>query len=157
VRTYGRVLVVVALCSWWSPGEANTPICPNGVTVPRGQPCPAVRKACDLAATITFRIGSSEVDSKSAAELDQIAVAYHSARHELLLVSGHAAVGEGRDDLLLSQLRVLNVKEYLISRGVPAGEVRTEAFGSTQPIEGRPPGNRVNARVSVSAQASSGW
>jgi OOP family OmpA-OmpF porin len=116
-----------------------------------------VPQASDTAATIAFRIGSSEVDPKVAVELDQIALAYRSAGPGLLLVSGHAAAGEGRDDLLLSQLRAVNVREYLIGRGVPDGEIRATGLGSTQPLEGRPPSHRANARVSVSAEASSGW
>ena len=59
---------------------------------------------------------------------------------------------------ILSQRRAESVKQYLISKGVPAGEIQTQGRGAADPVasNGSEDGRAQNRRVTVDATAVAG-
>jgi len=53
----------------------------------------------------------------------------------VIMVNGHTdIIGTERYNLSLSRNRALYIQECLLSRGVEAGKVRINYFGSTRPV-----------------------
>ena len=78
-----------------------------------------------------------------------------SVKEENYAVSlkGHAdAIGAYKYNWVLSDQRALNVKKYLVSKGVKESLVITTPFGSTVPIatNATPEGRQKNRRVEIS-------
>ena len=57
--------------------------------------------------------------------------------------------GDADKNLALSQARAAAVKNYLISKAIPAGNLSTEGFGSGQPVadNATAEGRRKNRRI----------
>ena len=71
-----------------------------------------------------------------------------------LQIAGHTDnVGNDQVNLILSKKRAEAVRDYLVSKGVPADRIRTLFFGETQPIasndteEGRQKNRRVEMTI----------
>lgn len=84
---------------------------------------------------IQFRTGSSEIESQYVKQLNQIARILSRNLDTKVSLSGFA---DRRGDLnynqSLSENRVAQVQQYLVSRGVKANQILTKAFGELQPI-----------------------
>ncbi|MGI9321274.1 MAG: OmpA family protein [Thiogranum sp.] len=84
---------------------------------------------------VKFRYDSSELTDESRAILDRVAAVLRKqtyVRHE---VAGHTdSQGDPAYNLRLSQRRAETVRNYLISRGVDAGNLKAHGYGGLQPI-----------------------
>ena len=84
---------------------------------------------------VKFRYNSYELTDESRAILDQVAVVLRKQTHVLHEVAGHTdSQGDPAYNLRLSQRRAETVRNYLISRGVDAGNLKAHGYGGLQPI-----------------------
>lgn len=85
------------------------------------------------------------------ADLDLLAKTIKDDNYAVSL-RGHAdAVGKYKYNWMLSDERAVNVKKYLISKGVSESRIITTPFGSTVPIASNstPEGRQKNRRVEI--------
>ncbi|CAN7251060.1 OmpA family protein [Brevundimonas sp. LjRoot202] len=111
---------------------------------------------------LSFLADSDEVTQRARGELDDFARRYDPKGGMSVRVAGHATLGESEMQspqyaVGLAQRRANNVRSYLVVRGVPDGEITTETYGASSPLDGRPHDDAANRRVEVSLQAGSGW
>ena len=84
---------------------------------------------------VKFRYDSSELTDESRAILDRVAAVLRKQTHVRHEVAGHTdSQGDAAYNLRLSQRRAETVRNYLISRGVDAGNLKAHGYGGLQPI-----------------------
>lgn len=85
---------------------------------------------------IQFEFNSSKLTSSSYAVLDGIAsVLKENASGNKITVSGHTDyIGSNEFNQRLSIQRANTVKDYLVSKGVPAANITVKGYGETRPI-----------------------
>ena len=120
---------------------------------------PALSAPQTAPAIVYFGPDSDQIDASSRARLDATVDQYRRGGSQQVILAGHAEPPEGSREYTvgLSQRRANNVREYLVSHGVPAGVITTQAFGQSRPaIETSEP-NAANRRVEVTFGPGSGW
>ncbi|MGB1557600.1 MAG: OmpA family protein [Oceanococcaceae bacterium] len=127
----------------------NMDKCPNTPAGTRvdGEGCPAPETI-----VIYFAFDSSELNGPARNALDIVAANLKERSYVVAIANGHAdRTGTEEYNQALSQRRAQAVADYLTSKGVPAGQLRTRAFGETRPVnEGRTPEERArNRRVEI--------
>jgi len=101
---------------------------------------------------LLFEQGKAAIDPSSFEELDEIATMLIETPDIIIQLEGHTDnTGNAQANMKLSQERVEAVKRYLVARKVDKNQVRTKAFGGTQPIaKGTSPEEReLNRRVEM--------
>jgi len=84
---------------------------------------------------VHFNTGSARLESESLPVLDKVARSLKSNPHVLIGISGHAdSTGPAAFNKRLSKARAEAVRDYLMSKGVPASRLETRGYGSRQPI-----------------------
>lgn len=108
---------------------------------------------------VYFGPDSDQIDAGGRARLNQTARQYNEGGAQHVMVAGHAGSDEGSREYTvgLSQRRASAVREYLVSRGVPAGVISVEAFGQTRPAVETDGSAAANRRVEVTFGPGSGW
>jgi OOP family OmpA-OmpF porin len=99
---------------------------------------------------LIFQQRSSIISPESYPELNSVAQMLHSNPRMVIQLEGHTDTrGDAKLNLKLSQQRVDAVRNYLISRGVAKGKVKTKAFGGTMPLstENTEEAHKLNRRV----------
>lgn len=159
------------------PGSARVQIAANGylatsrpVEVPSGQdlhlnlslspvPVPAnvvlAKNVITLRKPIDFRAGSKELLPEAGALLDELATAL-LAHPELAQVEVQSHTNNASPPVVsmqLSQQRAEAIVSQLVDRGVPAGRLRAQGYGDSQPIAPNTTdfGRKKNERVQVVA------
>ena len=109
-------------------------------------------------ATIHFELDSDELDAPGRARLDQTADQYRRGGSQQVIIAGHGGRDEGSPEYTvgLSQRRANNVRDYLVTLGVPPGAMTTQAFGQSRPVADAGP-DAANRRVEVTFGPGSGW
>ncbi|MBI3511206.1 MAG: OmpA family protein [Bacteroidetes bacterium] len=108
-----------------------------------------VKKAFD---NLEFETAKAIIRPGSLPDLDTLAQLLKKHSEWSLKISGHTDnEGTPADNLKLSQRRAEAVKNYLVSKGVPANHLKTEWFGQTRPIASNatPEGRQKNRRVEM--------
>lgn len=106
---------------------------------------------------ILFEPGSAVLASSAAAVLDRLAADAKQVTGVEIIVEGHTdSSGLAADNLQLSQYRALVVRQALIERGIPAGSITAQGFGSDRPVlvggvEDKAASRRVEFRVVASS------
>ena len=108
---------------------------------------------------VYFDAKSDQFTPHSRELLDNTVAQYRQHAGQQVILAGHADPheGSGAQGVGLSQRRANAVREYLVSRGVPAGVMTTQAFGQSRPaveVAGPDPANR---RVEITFGPGSGW
>lgn len=101
---------------------------------------------------LIFETGKSTIDPSSFDELDEIAAMLKETPEIVIQLEGHTDnVGNADANMKLSQARVDAVKKFLVSKKVDKNQVKTKAFGGTQPVaKGKTPEDREkNRRVEM--------
>jgi outer membrane protein OmpA-like peptidoglycan-associated protein len=98
---------------------------------------------------VPFKTGKSDLPPKAAEQLAPVADALKLTKDREILVEGHTdSQGSADKNLDLSQKRAETVRDYLISRQVPANEVSATGVGETQPQDDNATAEgRANNRV----------
>jgi type IX secretion system PorP/SprF family membrane protein len=99
---------------------------------------------------INFETGSERLTSSSFDILDKMADILKENPNMIVEVSGHTDnVGDDQKNMALSQNRANSVMNYLLKKGVSAGQLKAVGYGETQPVsendtvEGRKKNRRV--------------
>ena len=113
------------------------------VCEPKAAPAaaPAAAKAAGfgekitLAADALFDFNKATLRAEGKAKLDDVAAKSNSLVLEVVIAVGHAdRIGSAAYNQKLSEKRAAAVKDYLVSKGIPANRVYTEGKGSKQPV-----------------------
>ncbi len=102
---------------------------------------------------VTFENDSAQLKPESAATLDSVAASLVASPDVRVEVQGHTdSTGSDAYNLKLSQRRAEAVRDYLVSKGVPAARLEAKGYGESQPIakndtgEGRARNRRVELK-----------
>lgn len=102
--------------------------------------------------SLIFEQGRSKISSSSFDELNRLADLLKSNRRMVIQLEGHTDyLGNADQNMKLSEQRVEKVQDYLVKQGVHKGQVKTKAFGGTEPLsrEDTPEAHAANRRVEV--------
>jgi len=101
-------------------------------------PAPAARPMgakVTLAADALFDFNKATLRPEGRAKLDDVAAKSNSLVLEVVIAVGHAdRIGGTAYNQKLSEKRAASVKDYLVSKGIPANRVYTEGKGEKQPV-----------------------
>ena len=101
-----------------------------------------------LARSIRFEESSSDIAPASRELLDEVAAALRPCLGSIIAITGHTdSTGPEPGNIALSRARAQAVQTALIDRGIPADGIRSQGFGSSQPIGGLPPADPANRRI----------
>jgi outer membrane protein OmpA-like peptidoglycan-associated protein len=107
----------------------------------------------DYGSTTTFDVDKFDLAPAFQTQLDRQAELLRSSFSGLpVFICGHTdQTGETTHNQQLSFLRAQAVTDYLTTRGVPKGLVKTQGFGSTYPVAGNdtPTGRTLNRRTEI--------
>ena len=132
-----------------APGTAAAPAKPSS---PAGKPAPAsVKQAIVIQADALFDFDKSVVRADGKKNIDDAMAKLKGVDVEMVIATGHTDnVGTDAYNQKLSERRAAAVKEYLVSKGIPASKVTTLGKGESQPVatnktaEGRQKNRRVD-------------
>jgi outer membrane protein OmpA-like peptidoglycan-associated protein len=106
-------------------------------SVPVGLHTPAKRypiEKIDLSA-IQFEYSRAELDANAVAALEQVLAELRQQPTMIIEVSAHTDHGgTALGNLTVSQARAEVIRNYLLSQGIEAKQVRAKGYGSTRPI-----------------------
>lgn len=134
-------------------------LCPTIAGNAQNNGCPEIKKEEQEVinkafSNLEFESGKSVIKSSSLSSLEELASLLKKKPEFKLLLSGHTDnVGKPASNMTLSKNRTLAVKKYLITKGVPDSQIRTEWFGQTKPVadnstaEGRQRNRRVEMNI----------
>lgn len=121
---------------------------------PPPAPAPAPVQSMSFQAETLFDFDKAVIKPAGKTALDGLVAELSKVNVETLIAVGHTdAIGTDAYNQALSLRRVEAVKAYLVSKGVPAGQIRTEGKGESQPVasnqtrEGRSQNRRVEIDV----------
>jgi len=157
VDSYGNNIVTsstTGLCwrdSDWTPARSVEPCDPVAkkaeVPAPRvaavappppQPPAPVPEKMLpqklDFSADALFDFDKSALKPEGKAMLDDLARELNGAKYEVIVATGHAdRIGSKAYNQKLSERRANVVKDYLVSKGIPANRINASGRGETQP------------------------
>ena len=88
-----------------------------------------------VAADALFDFNKSTLRPEGKAKIDEVIAKANSLNLEVVIAVGHAdRIGSAAYNKKLSEKRAASVKDYIVSKGIPANKVYTEGKGSTQPV-----------------------
>lgn len=88
-----------------------------------------------VAADALFDFNKSTLRPEGKAKLDEVAAKANDLVLEVVIAVGHAdRIGSAAYNQKLSEKRAASVKDYMVSKGIPANRVYTEGKGSKQPV-----------------------
>ena len=140
--------------NFWTPAS-GIPGC-DGVPVAQAEApvvAPTATKVV-LNADTFFDFDKSTLKPEGRQVLDQVAAQADTINLETLIATGHTdSIGTEQYNMGLSQRRANTVKNYLISKGIPADRIYAEGKGESSPIasnktrEGRAQNRRVEIEI----------
>ena len=136
---------------FWTPAAAATDkngctcdkdLIPKEVCEPKAAPAASAApqaagfgEKITLAADALFDFNKATLRAEGKAKLDDVAAKSNSLVLEVVIAVGHAdRIGGAAYNQKLSEKRAAAVKDYLVSKGIPANRVYTEGKGSKQPV-----------------------
>jgi OOP family OmpA-OmpF porin len=117
------------------PKEVCEPPAPVAAApAPRPAPTPVQTKEA-IAADALFDFDKAVLRPEGRLKLDDIATESQRFALEVVIAVGHAdRLGSAAYNQKLSERRAATVKDYLVSKGIPANRIYTEGKGSKQPV-----------------------
>src|SRR5688572_32013580 len=159
VVTSGRVLpecagVRAVPAAPAAPAQPARPAAPAAPTAPAApaRPAPAsVRQAVVIQADALFDFDKSVLRPDGRKSIDDAVAKLRGVDVEMVIATGHTdSVGSDAYNQRLSERRAGAVKDYLVSKGIPAAKITTIGKGESQPVatnktaEGRQKNRRVD-------------
>ena len=134
-----------------APGAPAAPAAPAKPAEP-AKPAPAsVKQAVVIQADALFDFDKSVVRPDGKKNIDDALAKLAGVDVEMVIATGHTdSVGTDAYNQKLSERRAAAVKEYLVSKGIPASKITTLGKGESQPVatnktkEGRQKNRRVD-------------
>jgi len=98
--------------------------------------------------SVLFASGKSAMMPGAQAKLNVVADALKEVGEKDIVVEGHTdAQGSEASNMTLSQARADNVRDFLVTRGVPANHIRAKGVGESKPVaDNRSAEGRANNR-----------
>ncbi len=135
-----------------APATPTAPAAPGKPATPAAKPAPAsVRQAIVIQADALFDFDKSVVRPDGKKNIDNAMAKLAGVDVEMVIATGHTdSVGTDAYNQKLSERRAAAVKEYLVSKGIPASKITTLGKGESQPVatnktkEGRQKNRRVD-------------
>lgn len=118
---------------------AVTPPSPRAVPTPAPTPAPAPEKILlqkiNFSADALFAFNKSELKPEGKTMLDDLARQLKGAQYDDVFVTGHTdRFGTAEYNQKLSERRANAVRDYLVSRDIPANRIKASGKGKTQPV-----------------------
>lgn len=110
-----------------------------------------------LTSDILFDHNSAGLRSTSRETLNELAANFAQYPDNVIIVEGHTdSTGTEKYNQTLSEQRAANVADYLIDRGVRAGNITVYGFGELRPksTNDTAEGRQVNRRVEINIRAA---
>jgi OOP family OmpA-OmpF porin len=138
------------------PVEPAKPAAPAPAPAPKpaepAKPAPAsVRQAVVIQADALFDFDKSVLRPDGRKAIDDALAKLRGVDLEMVIATGHTdSIGSDRYNQRLSERRAAAVKDYLVSKGIPAAKITTIGKGESQPVatnktaEGRQKNRRVD-------------
>ena len=134
-----------------APGAPAAPATPATPAAP-AKPAPtSVRQSIVIQADALFDFDKSVVRPDGKKSIDEALAKLKGVDLEMVIATGHTdSVGTDAYNQKLSERRAAAVKDYLVSKGIPAAKVTTIGKGESQPVatnktaEGRQKNRRVD-------------
>ena len=116
--------------------EPKAAAAPAAPAAPAAAPTAApAREKVTVAADALFDFDKATLRPEGKAKLDEVAAKSNQLAIEVIIAVGHAdRIGSAAYNQKLSEKRASAVKDYLVSKGIPANRVYTEGKGSKQPV-----------------------
>jgi OmpA-OmpF porin, OOP family len=137
-----------------APAKPATPAAPSApaAPAPAAKPAPAsVRQSIVIQADALFDFDKSVVRPDGKKSIDEALAKLNGVDLEMVIATGHTdSIGTDAYNQKLSERRAAAVKDYLVSKGIPASKVTTIGKGESQPVatnktkEGRQKNRRVD-------------
>ena len=134
-----------------APAAPSAPSAPASPAAP-ARPAPAsVRQAVVIQADALFDFDKSVLRPDGKKSIDDALAKLSGVDLEMVIATGHTdSVGTDAYNQKLSERRAAAVKDYLVSKGIPAAKITTIGKGESQPVatnktaEGRQKNRRVD-------------
>jgi len=136
-----------------APAEPAKPATPAPATpATPAKPAPSsVRQSVVIQADALFDFDKSVVRPDGKKSIDEALAKIKGVDLEMVIATGHTdSIGTDKYNQRLSERRAAAVKEYLVSKGIPASKITTIGKGESQPVatnktaEGRQKNRRVD-------------
>jgi OOP family OmpA-OmpF porin len=135
-----------------APATPAAPSAPAKPTSPAAAPAPAsVKQAIVIQADALFDFDKSVLRADGKTSIDGALAKLAGVDVEMVIATGHTDnVGSDAYNQKLSERRAAAVKDYLVSKGIPASKITTIGKGESQPVatnktkEGRQKNRRVD-------------
>lgn len=101
---------------------------------------------------LIFQQSKARIEPASYEELDVLVEMLKNNNKMVIQLEGHTDyMGPAKQNLDLSEKRVVAVKDYLVNKGVAKSRIKTKAFGGTKPLsrDDTPEAHAANRRVEV--------
>ena len=111
-------------------------VCEPKAAAPAAAPkAAAFGEKVTIAADALFDFNKATLRPEGKAKLDDVVGKAKQLNLEVIIAVGHAdRIGSAAYNQKLSEKRAASVKDYLVSKGIPANRVYTEGKGSKQPV-----------------------
>ena len=136
-----------------APARPAAPAAPAApAPAPAARPAPApVRQTAVIQADALFDFDKSVLRPDGKKNIDDALAKLRGTDLEMVIATGHTdAIGSDAYNQRLSERRAAAVKDYLVSKGIPASKITTIGKGKSQPVatnktaEGRQKNRRVD-------------
>ena len=136
-----------------APAEPAKPAAPAAPTAPAPAAAApsSVKQAITIQAEALFDFDKSVLKPAGKKSIDDAVAKMQKVDVEIVIATGHTdSIGTDAYNQKLSERRATSVKEYMVSKGIPAAKITTLGKGKTQPVatnktkEGRAKNRRVD-------------
>jgi OmpA-OmpF porin, OOP family len=104
---------------------------------------------------VEFDFGKAVLRPSSFEELEELVDYLKRKTNERIEIAGHTDnIGKDKENLLLSQQRANNIKQYLVKKGIKPERLIAKGYGATEPIDdnNNETGRQRNRRTEVRIQ-----
>ena len=135
-----------------APAAPAAPATPAAPTAPAAAAAPSsVKQAITIQAEALFDFDKSVLKPAGKQSIDDAVAKMRNVDVEMVIATGHTdSIGTDAYNQKLSERRATSVKEYMVSKGIPAAKITILGKGETQPVatnktkEGRAKNRRVD-------------
>lgn len=109
-----------------------------------------VIKGKKLRLKVQFKTAKADILPEYEDELNELVTFMNKNTEIRILIEGHTApIGNAQKNQELSEQRAVEVRNYLIAKGISQNRIRTVGYGGTRPISTNPELMKENRRVEV--------